>query len=71
MRLLLIIIFVILTVFAFLGLIPPFLALLIIRPEPGQAYGPLGISNPPLAMLVVWGLVFLILLTITIKLIKD
>lgn len=71
MRLLLIIIFVILTAFAFLGLIPSLFALFMIRSEPGQVYGPLGIANPPLAMLVVWGLIFLVLMAITIKLIRG
>ena len=69
-RIILGIIFLVFTIFAFIGLIPPLLMLFTMSPIPGETYGPLGISNPPLAMSLVWGTICLILLIITIKLFK-
>ena len=70
-RTILAIISLVFTIIAFIGLIPPLIALFTIPLTPGETYGPLGISNPPLAMLIVWGAVCLILLFITIKLFKG
>lgn len=70
-RIILVIIFLVFTIFAFIGLIPPLIALFTIPLTTGETYGPLGISNPPLAMLIVWGAVCSVLLLITIKLFRS
>ena len=71
MRTILAIIFLIFTIIAYIGLIVPLIALFTIPLTPGETYGPLGIANPPLVMLLVWGTVCLILSIITIKLFKG
>lgn len=65
------IIFIGLTILCFLGLTSSLLALFVMPLEPGRTYGPLGISNPPLVMLLVWGSICLFVLYTTIKLIQK
>lgn len=64
-------IFLITTLFVFIALVFSLNLLFTIPLTPGETYGPLGISNPPLVMVIVFGLAFLVLLVVTIKLFKS
>ena len=64
------VIYLVITIITLSGLITPFLLLMTFVPD-GTKYGPLGITNPPLIALLMWGSISLLLIFTTIKLFQK